>query len=202
MRENKATKKRRVLPANERKEMILDAALEIFSRHGYERSDVDAIARQAGIGKGTIYRHFPSKQKLFLALVDRGYELLKERMKLVPRLRDSLQQAFRRGMESHANFFIENPKYYRVMMLELPDYRLRIGGDIMRRHQRYIQPLVKGIKTRIKNGQIEKIDPEFAAFVLAAMSCIVVERHLRCKGDTRRKDIKTAVDLFLRGVMK
>jgi AcrR family transcriptional regulator len=202
MRDRNAISRRQILPEAERKEMILAAALEVFSQDGYENSDVEEIARRAGIGKGTIYRHFESKQKLFLGLVDHGYRLLSERMQAIPFGKASFASKLRKGMRSHVDFFIENPRYYRVLMLELPDHRLKIGVDILRRHQRYTQPLVKAIQTAIRNGELKRIDPEFAAFNLAAMSCIIVERYLRGQEDTRQRDIRTAVDLFLHGVMK
>jgi hypothetical protein len=105
-------------------------------------------------------------------------------------------------MQAHVQFFIDNPDFYRVMMLELPDHRLKLGGDIMRRHERYIQPLVNVIKSAMKAGQVKRIDAELAAFILASMSCTVVERYLRGKKDTRRGDIALAIDLFLNGVSK
>lgn len=49
---------------------ILEAAMRVFARDGYHRSRVEAVAEEAGIGKGTIYEYFRSKTDLFLALHD------------------------------------------------------------------------------------------------------------------------------------
>ena len=49
---------------------MLDAALEVFTSHGYSDSAIDEIARASGTSKGGLYFHFPSKQALFLALLD------------------------------------------------------------------------------------------------------------------------------------
>ncbi len=48
---------------------LLAAAAEEFGRAGLERASVDAISLAAGYGKGTIYNYFPSKEELFLAVV-------------------------------------------------------------------------------------------------------------------------------------
>ncbi|MEQ9641893.1 MAG: TetR/AcrR family transcriptional regulator [Alphaproteobacteria bacterium] len=48
---------------------ILDAAKAEFVERGFEAARIDDIARRAGIAKGTVYLHFPSKEALFLALV-------------------------------------------------------------------------------------------------------------------------------------
>src|SRR5215470_10962315 len=49
---------------------LLTAAAEEFGRAGLERANVDAISLAAGYGKGTIYNYFPSKEELFLAVVE------------------------------------------------------------------------------------------------------------------------------------
>lgn len=55
---------------------ILDAALDIFSNKGYHNSRMDDIVDEASVSKGSIYFHFPNKERLFLALVDQFSDLL------------------------------------------------------------------------------------------------------------------------------
>jgi AcrR family transcriptional regulator len=52
------------------RERLLTAAAQEFARAGFERASVDAISLAAGYAKGTIYNYFPSKEELFLAVVD------------------------------------------------------------------------------------------------------------------------------------
>jgi AcrR family transcriptional regulator len=54
--------------AEARHNVILDAALQVFGQYGYRRTSMDDIAREAGIGKGTIYLSFASKEEVFQAL--------------------------------------------------------------------------------------------------------------------------------------
>src|SRR5215471_4041913 len=51
-----------------RRAAILDAALRVFGQYGYRRASMDDIAREAGIGKGTIYLSFAGKDEVFQAL--------------------------------------------------------------------------------------------------------------------------------------
>jgi TetR/AcrR family transcriptional repressor of mexJK operon len=53
-----------------KREAILSAAVELFLAQGYERTSVDAVAQAAGVGKQTVYSHFPGKEALFLAAVE------------------------------------------------------------------------------------------------------------------------------------
>ncbi|HVK18748.1 MAG TPA: TetR/AcrR family transcriptional regulator [Fimbriiglobus sp.] len=59
-----------------RRTEILDAAAEFFARRGFSATDVQVIADQLGVGKGTVYRYFPTKEQLFLATVERGLDEL------------------------------------------------------------------------------------------------------------------------------
>jgi AcrR family transcriptional regulator len=54
--------------AEGRRTAILDAALQVFGQYGFRRASMDDIAREAGIGKGTIYLSFASKEEVFQAL--------------------------------------------------------------------------------------------------------------------------------------
>ena len=62
------------------REAILDAVDRRLARYGYRKMTVDELATDAGIGKGTIYLHFPSKEELVLSHVDRIVERLIERL--------------------------------------------------------------------------------------------------------------------------
>lgn len=55
------------LPAEERRQQIVEAAVPIFARKGYAASGTAEIAAAAGIGEPTIYRHFENKQELYIA---------------------------------------------------------------------------------------------------------------------------------------
>jgi AcrR family transcriptional regulator len=53
-------------------ERVLDAAYDVFAEHGLE-AQIDEIAHRAGVGVGTVYRHFPAKEDLLAALADRKF---------------------------------------------------------------------------------------------------------------------------------
>jgi TetR/AcrR family transcriptional regulator, fatty acid metabolism regulator protein len=60
----------------EREQLILQAAEELFFEQGYHETSIDDIAARVGIAKGTIYLHFASKEDLVLALFERGMRLM------------------------------------------------------------------------------------------------------------------------------
>ena len=62
------------------RERILDAALNIFSNKGFHDTKMDEIVEEAHTSKGSIYFHFPNKEKLFTALVDQFADLIERRV--------------------------------------------------------------------------------------------------------------------------
>jgi AcrR family transcriptional regulator len=66
--------------SQQRHQRILDAATRVFSTKGYHGTLVDEIAAEADTSKGGVYFHFPNKQAIFLALLDRLANILRERV--------------------------------------------------------------------------------------------------------------------------
>jgi AcrR family transcriptional regulator len=55
--------------------LIMDAAEEVFIEKGYHEASMDEIAARAGVAKGTLYQHFPGKEDLVFALIERALDL-------------------------------------------------------------------------------------------------------------------------------
>jgi AcrR family transcriptional regulator len=69
-----------VTPLDVRLERVLDAAAELLVRLGYRRVTIEEVAQRAGIGKGTVYLHFPTKEALFLAVLLRTRHAVQARI--------------------------------------------------------------------------------------------------------------------------
>ena len=75
---------RRRLPVAERRALIVEAAGRLFGERGYDRTRLDELAAAAGVTKPILYRHFGSKQALYLALLERHRDDLGRFAALVP----------------------------------------------------------------------------------------------------------------------
>ncbi|BDG60693.1 TetR/AcrR family transcriptional regulator [Caldinitratiruptor microaerophilus] len=65
--------------AAERRRLIVEAALPVFASHSYSGATTTDVARAARVAQATIYKHFPTKRDLFLAVLDRTTDLVLER---------------------------------------------------------------------------------------------------------------------------
>lgn len=66
----------RRLPPHERRALVEDAAAQQFAERGYQATRMDDIAAAAGVTKPVLYRHFPSKKALHMALLERERDAL------------------------------------------------------------------------------------------------------------------------------
>jgi AcrR family transcriptional regulator len=78
-----AAEPRRRMPAAQRRELVLEAAVAEFAAHGLAGTSTEEVARRAGISQPYLFRLFPTKKTLFLALVERCFQ----------RVRDTFSQA-------------------------------------------------------------------------------------------------------------
>jgi AcrR family transcriptional regulator len=65
------------------REAILDAVERLLARYGYKKTTMDDLAREAGIGKGTIYLYFPSKEEVALCSIDRVVDRVYEQLRRI-----------------------------------------------------------------------------------------------------------------------
>jgi TetR/AcrR family transcriptional regulator, repressor of fatR-cypB operon len=107
--------KGKTMKNNDKREEIMQAALELIAEHGFHGAPMAMIADKAGVAAGTIYRYFESKDVLITEL----YRELEE--KLVAFLQDGysaskpIRERFLHINASVLRFFIANPLYFRYM---------------------------------------------------------------------------------------
>lgn len=111
----------RMAPA-QRREQLIDAALDVILEQGYERVSIEAIARQAGVTRPVIYDHFPNLGRLLYALVEREERISVEQLEeVVPGAlhgRDPVEVlagSVRRFLEAVAS----RPATWRIILLPL-----------------------------------------------------------------------------------
>jgi AcrR family transcriptional regulator len=103
VRDNSITIARRPrVDALRNRERVLEAAKAVFSVGGPEAS-LEAVARQAGVGIGTLYRHFPTREALFEAVYRREVDQLVELAEHL-KAEDAPVEALRRWMRANVEF--------------------------------------------------------------------------------------------------
>lgn len=108
-----------------RQEEILDAAARIFAQEGFHEADVQELADMLHVGKGTVYRYFPSKERLFLAAVDRVMCRLKAAVDAsIGGIEDPLER-LSRAIHAYLAFFAEYAEFVELLIQERAQFKDR-----------------------------------------------------------------------------
>ncbi len=106
------------IPAGQRRERILDAAVEVFAQHGYEARMSD-IAMRAGVVPSVLYDHFGSKRELHITLLQLHAEQLRDRS--LRRLEDSsVEELVRASVATYFAFVEDDPFLWRFLHRDPP----------------------------------------------------------------------------------
>ena len=141
-----------------RKAQILDTAAKVFAGVGFAATDVQVIADRIGIGKGTVYRYFATKEVLFLAAVERGLtELDAEMDAVIARPSDDPVEQTRRAVRAYLEFFARRPEMAELFIQEraaFPHHHrplyftFKEGGDKDSKHAAFWGRLVASGRVR------------------------------------------------------
>ena len=109
-----------------REQDILDAALQLFSQPNWESVTIDQIAKAAEVGKGTVYKHFASKDELLFQLMLRFFQGLLKQLQLAAMDEGDILVHFRRIFESALRYHLDHREYrYIVEYCDRIDFKER-----------------------------------------------------------------------------
>jgi AcrR family transcriptional regulator len=111
--------------AARRRAAILDAAIGVFARRGYRDTNLQDVADDLRVAKGTLYVYYPSKEQLFLAAVDQGMVRLREYVRGVYRdVTDPLDR-LAVAIRAYLEFFKAHPDLAELLIQERAEFRDR-----------------------------------------------------------------------------
>ena len=128
-------------PRSSGEQAILDAAVRLFSKHGFDGVSMRTIAQEAGVSKSNIYHHFRSKEELYLAIMQTSAARLSELVDTLAEGGGSFEQRLRDFARAHLEHLFGQAMTVRLLLREVFTgaekwQRLlidRVVGDIVRR---------------------------------------------------------------------
>jgi AcrR family transcriptional regulator len=101
------------------RDLILEATERLLGRLGSQKTTMEDIAREAGIGKRTIYLHFPGKEEVALSSIDRIVDRLKDRLAAIAASGDAPAAQIRRMLAERVLFRFDSVRDYYLSLDEL-----------------------------------------------------------------------------------
>lgn len=187
------------------RERIVDTADRLIARFGYKKMTMDDLARDVGVGKGTLYLHFDSKEAIALATVDRvvgaAYAEMEREAASGEPAPDRIRAMLRRrvlvrleGVRSQTESLDGLLAAIRPRLLERRVVHFRREADL----------LARVVREGIQAGQLVAVDPDRAAraLVTATNSLLPYDLSREQLGQTDEIDdrVRAVADLVLDGL--
>jgi AcrR family transcriptional regulator len=188
--------------SEETRSRILEAAIKLFSRHGYNKASVDDICTEAGISKGAFYHHFESKQKLFLALLDGWLQSIDD---AIETSKDkTAPETFMQMTEAFPNFF-EAAGEHLPMFLEFwlqASRDKKIWEASIAPYRRYHKYFTSLIKKGVEEGSFVEVDPELASRMIVSTAMgLFLQSLLDPKGANWEKVARESTTLLVNSLL-
>jgi AcrR family transcriptional regulator len=157
------------------RQRLLEAAEEIFAEHGYHDASVVKITEAAGVGQGTFYLYFSSKQEIFDELVRDLNRRVRRAMKEASSKGKTRLDAELLGFDAYFRFTAEHPALYRIIrQAEFVSPR-----TLHYHYDRLSRGYVEGLRAAMHDGEIAAdLDPEVAAWALMGMGELIGMRWI------------------------
>jgi AcrR family transcriptional regulator len=185
-----------------RREAILDAATTLFAEHGFNDADTQELAERLGVGKGTVYRCFPSKRDLFLASVDRVVGLMHECIeKNCVGVSDPLEIIVR-GIRAYLDFFSSHPEYVELIIQERALFRDRKTPTYFEhrdRHADYWRSLYRELIAagRVRSMPIDRIRDVINQLLYGTM----FTNYFGGQQKTSEEQAREIIDIVFHGIL-
>ncbi len=190
------------MPSDTR-ENILQVANRLFVRQGYTATSIRQIAAEAGIGKATIYHHFPDKQAIVLALVDQNTGRTRQVLEAVKAETDP-RRRIETAVEASLRFFYESADILQIVRREVPGGRTQFKSEYVSFFQEHTTLLTEALQQGIEQGLFRPVDTAAASRVLLTMiqGTFALAYLSGERLEPPEKATASLLDIFFRGIEK
>ena len=185
---------------------ILDATDRLLARNGYKKMTIDDLAAEVGIGKGSVYLHFSSKEEIALSHIDAIIERLKARLFEIAAKKSSCESRLKEMLIERVMFRFDSVQHYSQ---SLNDLLSKIRPSLLDRRKRHFDEEARIFATLIKEGvdagsfSKVKADDTARSLLLATNSLLpysLSTHELGERGEIESR-VSTLADLLLKGII-
>lgn len=180
---------------------LLQAAADEFASKGLQGANINQISLSAGLAKGTVYNHFPSKDALFLAVVEQACEHAAAGDERVPA--DSPTDVrLRAVLEADVRWVREHEAFAKVLVREVLAGEESRYPSVLAAGAPLIERLVAIMRDGVRRGEVRgDVAPEQLALTFTGLADLAFLQHWGSGGRWPQLDQipHTVVDMFING---
>lgn len=189
------------------RDAILNATDRLLAHYGYRKMTIDDLAAEVGIGKGSVYLHFKSKEEIALSHIDRIIERLKKNLREIAEGPGSPEVRLKKMLIERVLYRFDSVQHYTQSLNELLAV---LRGKLLERRKRYFDEEARLLADVIAEGQrsgvFRKFDAVDAANTILLATNSLLPYSLSAIELGERKDIETRTgkiaDMLIRGLRK
>lgn len=189
-----------------RRELILQAAREMFEEKGFHAATTSEIARKAGVAEGTIFNYFNTKKDLLFALLEPfNAQVMGDFFRGVAGETD--KDSLRLFLKNHLSFVKENLTLFKILLYEsqfYPELRERFIKEVV---LKTLGPVENHLAEGINSGSYRRVEPAVAARAFLGMLTVFIawSELLQAESYVQFDEgavIEEVIDIFLNGIRK
>lgn len=188
------------------RDLILDAVDVLLAKFGYKKMTMDDVARQVGIGKGTIYLHFPGKEELILSHIDRIADRIVAKLREIAGSSDSPDRRIRKMLVHRVLFRFDSVAHYSQ---NLSDLLSSVRTSLLTRREGHFEKEAAMFEDVLREGArlgtLDCPDPRTTSFVLIQSTNSLLPFSLSARELGRREELEDQVgriaDLLIKGLL-
>jgi len=180
---------------------IMKAAIRVFSEHGFDGAKMEYIAKEAGIGKGTIYEYFESKDRLFEEILIFSVDQFSLGLKVSMDKGKTIEEKILNCSRFYADFLSNHMEFVHIAM------QVKMLSKEIRIHHMAVQAVVLGyykemVKVAKEKGEFRPdLDEELGMYcIIGALEQFCKHRIFIDPRPLEEKDHQAMVDVVLRGL--
>jgi len=182
---------------------IIDVAIDLFAEKGFQQTTMQEIAETAGVGKGTIYRFYESKEDLVSSLVEFSIKDITEQMVEATALLDNPYEKLRTIIGVEIDYYDKKRNLAKLLVREVLGYRDEFEDRIRQIFSTRTALVEEVIQKGIDNGEFKPVNPTTLAASLEGMIHATVIAWLLFENTFSREEIKNDIlTTVFHGVMK
>jgi len=189
----------------ETRSRLLQAAEECFAQRGYDGTGVAEICRCAGVSKGAFYHHFPSKQAIFLELLDRWMAALEGQLRRVRAESETVPEAFL-SMTEMVRFIFQTAGDRLPMFLEFwtqAAHDPAVWQATIAPYRQFRAFFAEMIEDGIAEGSLRPMDPEKAAQAVVSLAVgVLLQSSLDPQGADWGQVVYEGIQMLLPGLVE
>ena len=156
---------------------IIDAAMSVFSRHGYAKANIREIAKAAGISVGGVYLYFKNKEELYKSLIDDRMRDMGRKIEIIAGRTESATEALSDFLKLHLEKALKHKEF---ILLHIREHGFSFGIDKKRAFFKQQTKLIEKIIIKgIHSGEFRKCNAkDIAKIIMGSLRGVILSMAL------------------------